>query len=79
MTPNEGRAVMNRPQSDEPRADELWMPWNNLQPMGEAASRRTGQQRRQQAAAAGAGANAEDGDAEDADTEHETEEEEAIA
>jgi len=35
MTPNEGRSVMNRPQSPEPRADQLWMPWNNVQPMGE--------------------------------------------
>lgn len=35
MTPNEGRAVINRPKSDEDGADELWMPTNNLQRMGD--------------------------------------------
>jgi HK97 family phage portal protein len=35
MTPNEGRSVQNRERSDEPRADQLWMPWNNIQPMGD--------------------------------------------
>jgi HK97 family phage portal protein len=33
MTPNEARSARNLPRSSEPRADELWMPWNNLQPM----------------------------------------------
>jgi HK97 family phage portal protein len=36
MTPNEGRATINRPQSAEANADKLWMPWNNLWPMGTA-------------------------------------------
>lgn len=35
MTPHEGRSKLNLPKTDEPRADDLWMPWNNLQPMGE--------------------------------------------
>lgn len=34
MTPNEGRSARNLPRSTEKHADELWMPWNNLQPMG---------------------------------------------
>lgn len=34
MTPNEGRTARNLPRSTEKHADELWMPWNNLQPMG---------------------------------------------
>jgi HK97 family phage portal protein len=34
MTPNEGRSIRNMPRSDEPNADRLWMPWNNLQPLG---------------------------------------------
>jgi HK97 family phage portal protein len=79
MTPNEGRSVMNRPKSDEPRASQLWMPWNNLQPMGEAPPPNRAARRQQQQQQARVEANAEDGDAEDADTEHETEEEEAIA
>lgn len=55
MTPNEGRSARNLPRSDEPRADELWMPWNNLQPMNtdpaatanRAARRAPGQQDQQ--------------------------------
>jgi HK97 family phage portal protein len=34
LTPNEGRAILNRPPSQQPGADELWMPTNNLQPIG---------------------------------------------
>lgn len=34
MTPNEARAVRNLPRSEEPDADKLWMPFNNLWPMG---------------------------------------------
>jgi HK97 family phage portal protein len=34
LTPNEGRTILNRPPSAEPGADELWMPTNNLQPIG---------------------------------------------
>jgi HK97 family phage portal protein len=49
LMPNEGRAVLNRPQVDDERANQLWMPWNNLQPMGEGppqnrAARRAGAQ-----------------------------------
>lgn len=50
MTPNEARTVRNMPRSDEERADQLWMPWNNLWPMGQeppAAANRAA--RRQQA------------------------------
>jgi len=36
MTPNEGRAIRNQPQSPEPDANRLWMPFNNLWPMGSA-------------------------------------------
>jgi HK97 family phage portal protein len=59
MTPNEGRSVMNRPRSDEPRADQLWMPWNNVQPMGEgpppnrAQRRQNGQQQAERLSAGG--------------------------
>jgi HK97 family phage portal protein len=35
MAPNEGRDVLNLPRSSEPRADELWMPWNNTRPMND--------------------------------------------
>lgn len=59
MTPNEGRAVMNRPRSDEARADQLWMPWNNVQPMGEGPPQQNRQQRRQQQQPPGAKAAAE--------------------
>jgi HK97 family phage portal protein len=34
-TPNEARGALNLPRSDEPTADELWMPFNNLRPMNE--------------------------------------------
>lgn len=34
MTPNEGRAIRNLEQSPEENANRLWMPWNNLQPIG---------------------------------------------
>lgn len=34
LKPNEGRAVLNRERVDEPDADRLWMPYNNLSPMG---------------------------------------------
>jgi HK97 family phage portal protein len=34
LTPNEGRTIMNRPPSIQPGADELWMPTNNLAPIG---------------------------------------------
>jgi HK97 family phage portal protein len=35
MTPNEGRDVINLKRSDSKRADELWMPKNNLAPIDE--------------------------------------------
>jgi HK97 family phage portal protein len=56
MTPNEGRATINRPASDEPDADKLWMPFNNLWPMGTVppANRQTRRQQQEQ----GAGGNA---------------------
>lgn len=49
MTPNEGRSIRNMPRSTEPDADRLWMPFNNLWPMGSApppnrAARRGGPQ-----------------------------------
>jgi HK97 family phage portal protein len=34
MTPHEGRGVLNLSRIDNPLADELWMPVNNLAPMG---------------------------------------------
>lgn len=34
MTPNEGRRLQNRPYSDEPDADKLYLPQNNLKPLG---------------------------------------------
>jgi len=34
-TPNEARGALNLPASDEPAADQLWMPWNNLRPIGD--------------------------------------------
>jgi len=34
MTPNEGRSKMNLPRSTEPGADQLYLPMNNLQPLG---------------------------------------------
>jgi HK97 family phage portal protein len=37
MTPNEGRTVLNRPPSDQAGANELWMPTNNLAPIGSVA------------------------------------------
>lgn len=37
LTPNEGRSILNYSRSDEPLADELWMPANNLLPMSTAA------------------------------------------
>lgn len=52
LTPNEGRAIINRPQSDEERADQLWMPWNNLQPMGEGPPPNRAARRQEQAAKA---------------------------
>jgi HK97 family phage portal protein len=36
LTPNEGRAIENRPQSDEPGMSEFWMPVNNLKPVSTA-------------------------------------------
>ncbi|HEY3021803.1 MAG TPA: phage portal protein [Solirubrobacteraceae bacterium] len=36
LTPNEGRRTLNFPSSDVAEADELWMPYNNLWPMGKA-------------------------------------------
>jgi HK97 family phage portal protein len=36
MTPNEGRSVLNKPRSDEPDADRLFIPANNLSPLGQA-------------------------------------------
>lgn len=65
MTPNEGRSVLNRPQDDDPRADELWMPWNNLQPMGEGPTQKNRSARRQEEQAARA--QAERGTVEDAE------------
>jgi HK97 family phage portal protein len=37
MAPNEGRRVLNLPRSDEPDADRLYLPRNNLQPLGATA------------------------------------------
>jgi HK97 family phage portal protein len=37
MTPNEGRTVLNRPPSEQDGANELWMPTNNLAPIGSVA------------------------------------------
>lgn len=34
LTPNEGRRAVNYPASDNPAADELYLPTNNLQPLG---------------------------------------------
>jgi HK97 family phage portal protein len=34
LSPNEGRAIQNRERSTEPDADRLWMPYNNLSPLG---------------------------------------------
>ncbi len=53
MTPNEGRAIRNLERSDEANADRLWMPWNNLQPLGSEpqpnrATRRAGASNQQQ-------------------------------
>ena len=47
MTPNEGRSIRNMERSAEPNADRLWMPWNNLWPLGSEppqnrATRRSG-------------------------------------
>lgn len=50
LTPNEGRSKMNHPQSDDPRANELWMPWNNLQPMSEGPGPNRQQRRQEQRA-----------------------------
>lgn len=33
LTPNEGRDVLNLPRSDDPMADELYLPVNNLKPI----------------------------------------------
>jgi HK97 family phage portal protein len=35
MTPNEGRDLQSRPRDDDPAADQLYMPANNLRPIGE--------------------------------------------
>jgi len=56
MTPNEGRAIRNMEQSPEENANRLWMPWNNLQPIGtppapNRAARRAPAQQDQQAVA----------------------------
>jgi HK97 family phage portal protein len=48
LTPNEGRAIQNRERSDEPRADQLWMPWNNLQPMDSEPPQNRATRRQQQ-------------------------------
>jgi HK97 family phage portal protein len=37
MSPNEGRAVINKPASDAPGADELYLPVNNLAPLAGAS------------------------------------------
>ena len=36
LTPNEARAIDNRPRSDEPGMDEFYLPTNNLRPVREA-------------------------------------------
>jgi phage portal protein BeeE len=38
MSVNEGRRVLNYPASDEPDADALWLPTNNLSPLGAPAA-----------------------------------------
>jgi len=35
MTPNEGRSKTNMPRSDNPWMDEFYLPFNNLQPVGQ--------------------------------------------
>jgi HK97 family phage portal protein len=35
LTPNEGRRVLNYASSEEPLADSLWAPWNNLRPIND--------------------------------------------
>lgn len=35
LTPNEGRSILNAPQSTDELADKLWMPRNNLRPIDE--------------------------------------------
>lgn len=34
LTPNEGRAILNRPKSQDPGMDRFYLPFNNLQPVG---------------------------------------------
>jgi len=34
-TPNEGRTYLNQPRSDNPMMDEFYLPFNNLQPVGQ--------------------------------------------
>lgn len=38
LTPNEGRTALNYPKSDDERADQLYMPTNNLEEIGDAGS-----------------------------------------
>ena len=50
LTPNEARAVLNRPRSYEPDADRLFIPGNNLQPLGAEPTANRSQRRQQQQA-----------------------------
>ena len=42
MSPNEGRTVLNFPRSDEPAADQLYLPTNNLTPIGAVTNENAG-------------------------------------
>jgi len=39
LTPNEARATLNKPKSDQPGMDEFYLPVNNLSPVGSAPTR----------------------------------------
>lgn len=54
LTPNEGRAILNRPKSDEPGADQLWIPGNNWSPMSDGPTENRPQRRERQRAEAAA-------------------------
>lgn len=40
LTPNEGRAVLNRPRSTAPAMDDFFLPFNNLAPIGTPPARK---------------------------------------
>lgn len=59
MYPNEARAILNRPKDGHPDADRLWMPTNNLAPMGSDPAPNRAQRRQQERAEAAAAADTE--------------------